>query len=253
MKVTKISFVVLLLGCGIDSCVTQPEYSVIPHVDLLGITFSRGDIAKGVQDTLTFKLKFKDGDGDLGAAQEDANSLDSSSPWYYFYKPTDFSVVPKTTYSDQIPGYKLINYRVKRTIPQFDTLPTLVCGSWEEERKDGRVTDTVYTFQNRKAYNVNVNVYAKNNAGVYEAYNFTTPNYNWTNCSYNLFRATFPDLSNNRQNALEGVITFRIASYYLYGFFNTETLKMDITVYDRAHHASNIVGKKDFTIAQITK
>ena len=253
MRLTKISLLALLVSSFADSCVKQPEYSTSPRIDLTSITFRRGDITKGVQDTLTFRLRFADGDGDLGAITDDSNSLDSSNPWYYFYNVTDFSITPRVNYTDQLPGFKLITYQTKRKVPQFTNLPALTCGSWELLRKDGLIVDTLYTTQNLKAFNVGIDVYAKNNAGIYELYNFATPNYNWTNCSYNLFRATFPDLSNDRQTALDGVITFRINSFYLYPFFNTKTLKMDITVFDRAYHASNMVEKKDFTISQISK
>jgi hypothetical protein len=131
-------------------------------------------------------------------------------------------------------------------------LPPLVCGSWEQLRdKDSHPIDTVYTKQNARAYNVTVDVYAKNSSGDYVPY--SPANYDFTNCSYNLFRSTFPDLSNGRQTALDGVITFRITSYSLQAFFNTQTLKMDITINDRAFHYSNTVEKKDFKLSQITK
>jgi len=250
MRLTKISALALLTACLSDSCVNPPEYSVIPHIDLESITFMRGDINKGVPDTLAFKLKFKDGDGDLGAYPSNPNSLDQSNPWYYFYNVADFSTMPQTNYTDQVPGYKLINYQVKRTIPQFADLPGLVCGSWELLRQDGRIIDTLYITQNLKAFNVHVDVFSKQ-GGAYLPYG--PNNYDIGNCPYNLFRATFPNLSKDRSTALAGLITFRIISLDLYRYFNTQTLKMDVTIFDRAYHASNVVGKKDFTIAQISK
>lgn len=256
MRLTKISLLGLVLLCLIGSCVEQSGYSIVPHIDLLDITFKRGDITKSIQDTLIFRLKFSDGDGDLGVTNPDPNSFDFYNPWYYFYNPNNLSILRGTDLKEQVPqGYKLINWAAKRTVPQFDTLPALVCGSWELLRNSqSQVTDTIYIRQNLKAYNVNVDVYAKDNAGTYQPYNFAVgPNYDFSNCAYNLFRATFPDLSNNGQTALDGVITFRIASHFLYEFFNTHTLKMDITVNDRAFHTSNVVEKKDFTIAQISK
>lgn len=253
MRLTKISLLILLMVCFFGSCVKQPEYSSVPHIDLLDITFRRGDLTRNIQDTLIFRLKFTDGDGDLGATSADSNYFDSYNPWYYAYNPTNLSAILRgVDPTGQLPqGYKLINYSAKRMIPQFDTLPPLVCGSWEPLRKNGQTIDTVYIRQNLKAYNVNVDVYAKNNAGAYDLYNYA--NYDWDKCSYNLFRATFPDLSNSRQTALDGTITFRITSFDLVDFFNTKILKMDISIYDRLYHMSNVVEKKDFTISQITR
>lgn len=250
MRLTKISLLAVMIGCLSDSCVNPPEYSVIPHIDLQDITFTHGNIANGIPDTLVFKLKFKDGDGDLGAGSDDPNALDQSNPWYYFFNVTDFSVMPHTSYTDQIPGYKLINYQVKRTVPQFADLPRLGCESWELLRENGRVIDTLYITQNLNAFTVNVDVYAKQ-AGVYLPYGPANNDIN--RCSYNLFRATFPNLSSDRSKAFDGLITFRIVSFNLSGFFNTQILKMDITIFDRARHPSNVVEKKDFTIAQISK
>jgi len=254
MRLTKISFVVLLIACCVDSCVNQPEYSFAPRIELLDITFRRGDASKAAQDTLTFKLRFTDGDGDLGAKIDDPNSLDSNNPWYFFYNSTNLSaILYGIDPSAQVPaGYKIINYQAKRTITQFDTLPPLVCGSWELLRNSqNQPTDTVYIRQNFRAYNVNVDVYAKNSTGTYEPYNYAAQSID--KCSYNVFRATFPDLSNDGQRALDGLITFRLTSFDLFHFFNTRTLKMDITINDRAYHMSNTVEKKDFTIAEISK
>jgi hypothetical protein len=232
--------------------VDPPKYLSTPHIDLLDITFKRGNAAANQQDTLIFRLKFTDGDGDLGVTDADSNSVESYNPLYYYYSTSNFSVQPWINPTDQFTGYKVINYAVKRSIAQFDTLPPLLCGSWEPLRKNGVVVDTIYTKQNLKAYNVNVDIYSKNN-GVYETFDPWIADAEWNQCSYNLFRAAFPDLSNGRQTALDGVITFRIGSFSLYEIFNTRTLQMNIVIYDRARHVSNVVGKKDFTIAQITK
>lgn len=256
MRFTKNLLLFLLLIGSVATCVEQPKYNVVPEIKLLDITFKRGDLTKGVQDTLIFRLTFKDGDGDLGVTSADSTSFDSRNPWYFFYNPSNLSaILYSVDPAVQLPaGYKIINYHAKKTIQQFDTLPALVCGSWELLRNaQSQPTDTVYIRQNLKAYNVNVDVFAKDNNGNYVPYNYATPNYDFTNCSYNLFRATFPDLSNDRQTALDGVITFRISSFYLYSFFNTRTLKMDITINDRAFHVSKPVSKEDFTILQITK
>jgi hypothetical protein len=239
----------------IDSCVKQPEYSVVPHIDLIDITFKPGNlnVTPAIPDTIIYRVKFRDGDGDLGFLQDDT-TIEYFNPWYYVYNPTNFSILRGVSSTDPIPsGYQFINYKAKRTVPQFDTLPELVCGSWELLKNSvGQTIDTIYIRQNLRAYNVNVNVFVKNNSGVYVAYD---PGYDFTSCNPNQFRAAFPDVSNDgKPGPLDGTLTWRLQSYnFLHGSLNTKTLKMDITINDRAYNISNTVEKADFTLQQITK
>lgn len=260
MRWTKIlgSFFILLWLVG--ACVKQPEYSVVPQIDLLDVTFKKGNLTSRIPDTLIFKIKFTDGDGDLGVSGTDSISdkwFYSYNPWYGVYNLKDLSVVYVVDNTQQIPStYSFINYKAKRTIPQFDTLPPISCGKWELLRDSkGLVKDTIYTLQNLKAYNINLDVYTKNGSGTYDKFNPTTywDDGTLTSCAPNVFRATFPNLSNSRKSALDGVITFRIQSFYLDLLFSTKTLKMEVTISDRAFHVSNIAEKHDFTLQQIRK
>ena len=254
MKWTKNLVVYLILAGAVGSCVKQPEYSVIPRIDLLDITFRKGNLQTSTPDTLIFRLKFADGDGDLGVSSADSNTINSYNPWYYIYRSTDFDIKRGPDNTAPIPtGYSFINYYAKRKIPQFDTLPALGCANWELlHDSQGKLKDTIYIRQNFRAYNINVDVYERDNNGVYNKFDPATY-FDLTGCAPNLFRATFPDLSKDRNGPLDGVITFRIQSFGLSYLFSTQTLKMDITINDRAFNLSNTVEKKDFTLQQITK
>jgi hypothetical protein len=256
MRLTKNLLIALLLVL-VGSCVKQPDYSIVPHIELIDITFKKGNVnsVPAIPDTLIYRIKFTDGDGDLGTNSSDSsNSIYSYNPWYFVYNTTNFSLLIATDNNSQIPsGYKYINYQTKRTVQQFDTLPPLGCQNWELERdSQGRVSDTVYIQQNLRAYNVNVDVYTKNSSGTYDKFDPSTY-FDLRSCAPNVFRSTFPDLSNASSGPLDGVITFRIQSYYLGALLNTKTLKMDITISDRAYHVSNAAEKTDFTLQQITK
>ncbi|MBI1769905.1 MAG: hypothetical protein HY015_08485 [Bacteroidetes bacterium] len=259
MRWTKNLAVYLILLWAVGSCVKQPEYSVVPHIDLLDITFRKGNLQPTppnppTPDTLIFRLKFSDGDGDLGASSIDSGTFDSYSPWYYIYRQTDFNIKRGVDNTAPIPqGYTFINYYAKRKVPQFDTLPSLGCANWELLKdSQGKLKDTIYIRQNLRAYNINVDVYIKNSNGIYDKFDPATY-FDLQGCAPNLFRATFPDLSKDRKSPLDGVITFRIQSYGFSYLFSTHTLKMDVTINDRAFHNSNTVEKKDFTLQQITR
>ncbi len=197
----------------------QPEYSVIPRIfDPLDITFRKGNLQTSTPDTLIFRIKFADGDGDLGVSSVDSFAFDSYNPWFYIYRYFDIRRGPDNT--APIPtGYSFINYYAKRKIPQFDTLPALGCSNWELlHDSQGKLKDTIYIRQNLRAYNINVDVYTRDNSGVYNKFDPSTY-FDLTGCAPNL----------------------------------SQTLKMDVTINDRAFHLSNTVEKKDFTLQQITK
>jgi hypothetical protein len=239
----------------VDSCVKQPEYSIIPHIDLIDITFRKGNLTAtpATPDTLIFRFKFTDGDGDLGVNSFDSSSMNFYNPWYFVYNPTNFNIEVGADYTVPPPsGYVFINYKARK-LQQFDTLPGINCTNWQTIKDtQGKVTDTIYMQQNLKAYNMDLEVYQKNNSGTYDKFDPATY-FHFPGCNPNLFRGTFPDLSNDRSSPLDGVITFKLQSYGLSFIFGASTLKMDITIRDRALHSSNTIEKTDFTLLQITK
>jgi hypothetical protein len=214
-------------------------------------------LKKGAVDTLIFKIKFTDGDGDLGVGPEDSSNITYFNPWYWAYRPSDFATGFTVNNSQALPtGYTWLNYKARK-FHQFDTLPGINCGNWELLSNNATppvVIDTIYVSQNLKAFNINVDVYLKNNNGTYDKFN-PLDCIPFPHCNPNLFRATFPDLSNERKiSPLDGTITFRIQSFALASCLGTgTTLKMDVSINDRAFHQSNVVEKKDFTLQQITQ
>ncbi len=246
----------LLLILAVDSCIKEPTYSIIPHIEFQDLIFRKGSI----QDTLIFRLKFTDGDGDLGIGAEDLtgpNFYNYYNPWYWAYNTTDFTQQAFAVDNTLTPptGYQWITYK-SRKLPQFDTLPGINCENWQQLKDNSaqpKVIDTIYMTQNLKAFNINVDVYIKNSSGAYVKFN-PGDYFSFPGCSPNLFRGAFPDLSNDRKSSpLDGTITYKLQSSGLYYLFSTKTLKMDVTINDRAFHISNVIEKKDFTLQQITR
>src|SRR5258708_16332057 len=102
MRWTKNLVVYLILLWAVGSCVKQPEYSVIPRIfDPLDITFRKGNLQTSTPDTLIFRIKFADGDGDLGVSSVDSFAFDSYNPWYYIYRSTNFTI--KSVAANTIP------------------------------------------------------------------------------------------------------------------------------------------------------
>lgn len=268
----------VLIGVA-DSCIKEPTYSVVPQIEFAGdgIIFKKGSLTARIPDTLIFKIKFKDGDGDLGYGPEDENSVYYYNPWFWAYSPTSlkkyitdsnigpFSIYNSTTLSryDRLSGItslpdtlEWINWGATK-LSEFDTLPGINCQNWQQVYTDdatgSKVSDSVYITQNFKAFNVNIDLYKMVGTN-YVLYNPET-DFHFPSCNFNLLRATFPDLSNDRKNApLEGIITFRLQSLGLYTLFGGSTkLKIAVTINDRAFHASNTIAMKDHTLQQLMK
>src|SRR5579859_1821041 len=166
MRATRSLLLGVILVWITDACLQPPEYSVIPHIDLVDLTFKPGDISQQIQDTLIITLKFKDGDGDLGKGPDDSSSWDSYSPWYWAYDTTNFSTGYTGDNVSPLPGaYKFITYKSKRTLPQFDTLPDISCIHWEQRFKGQVLVDTLYVTQNSRAFNITADVYTSSTGG----------------------------------------------------------------------------------------
>lgn len=241
----------------VGACLKQPEYSVIPEITFNQIYFVKGDLTKGVSDSLVLKFDFKDGDGDLGVGSLDSSSsLNYFNPWYYAYRTTDFQIGYTNDRTITLPtGYKWINYQVKKKVAQFDTLPDINCSNWEQiNNTSGSVSDTLYITQNAKAYNINVDLYTKDGSGQYVKFNPATY-FTFPGCNPNLFRGTFKDLSSDRgkNSPIEGTFRYNIQSAALNLIFGSKTLMIRVYILDRQFHQSNVIEYKDFRLSDITK
>lgn len=257
MKRIKNLIIGVSLMAIVGACLKQPEYSVIPQISFNQIYFVKGNPTKGITDSLVIKFDFKDGDGDLGVGSLDSSSsLEYFNPWYYAYRPSDFRVGYTNDRTITLPdGYKWINYNVKKTVPQFDTLPAINCSNWEQiSNTGGSVSDTLYITQNAKAYNINVDLFTKDSNGQYVQFNPATY-FSFPGCNPNLFRGTFKDLSSDRgkNSPIEGTFRYNIQSAALNLLFSGKTLMIRVYIMDRQFHQSNVIEYKDFQLSSITK
>jgi len=246
---------ILILTWVVGACLKQPENSVIPQIQLQSLNFKHEFPAAA--DTLILTLKFTDGDGDLGIEGNETaiytssiDSTDINSPFYYVYDSTSKlcgSHICTTHYN----GYTLprgahyVNYKMKRTIPSADTLPSLSCKNWELRASPA---DTLYLQTNPYNNNIFVDIYTKNADGTYAYFD---PNnvYPFGNlCVTNFFNGRFPILPSDlgKRSSLDGTITYKIQSAGLYIFLRGKTIKARTYILDRAFHKSNLVESDDF-------
>lgn len=237
MKVRGFGFVVFGLGALlVASCFQPPEYSPIPIIEFDKIVFR--DAPSPAFDTISLSVKFKDGDGDLGLASDIASDtlVPYNNKFYFVFSDGTF-----------------ITYKTKRTNPNYDTLPAYVqpynCTNWQITTLNKK-TDTVYFQLNPNHYNIFVDWFVKNNDGSFTEFNWLTA---FDGCA--TYDGRFPRLSADYSHKapMEGTIKYNMQSSGFLILFSIKTLKLRVTIQDRALHKSNTIETPEFTLQSIKK
>lgn len=240
-----------VLALFLLSCFDPPEYSNIPVIEFDKVTFV--DVANTSDpDSLIVTIRFKDGDGDLGL---DAN--DPNDTLYPFQSRTFFDTIPNSPVGYYYPGNEdvtYITYSTRRTNPNYDTLPPFTkpynCINWEI-LTIRNVVDTFYFQRNPFHNNITVDFLIKNGDGSFTEFDWTKE-FAYPQCGIT-FDGRFPILSRDlsRSAALDGKIRYGMASTGFNILFSIKTLKLRITIFDRALNRSNTVETPEFTLQQI--
>jgi hypothetical protein len=247
---------------AVNACFTPPNYPIAPQIEILNndLAFIKNTNSIGL-DTLRIVLKFTDGDGDVGVIRTQDLPLDERAVFYYLLNSN--GQVSLTTIDRSN-----INYRFKRLNPNFRMpnsgakLPEFItpfnCTSWElEEDKNNVVIDTVYIERNPNHFNIFIDYLIKNNDGTFTEFNFDDF-FIFPFCGDAVFNgARIPNLSKEigKNSPLDGKITFNITATIgaLDLLFSIKTLKLKISIVDRALNKSNEVESKEFTLQSIRK
>ena len=228
----------VVVAIFLASCADPPQYSNVPEIIFDNIIFR--DIADpSAVDSLIVTVRFKDGDGNLGL---DASEL--SAP----YNDKTYFRFPDGTF---------VTYKTKRTIAKYDTLPPFSkpynCINWEIKTVNAKL-DTFYFQLNPNHYNIFVDFFVLNNDGVYTEFDWQK-DFTYPNCGIP-FDGRFPVLSKDlsRKTPLDGTIRYAVQSTGFLILFSNKTLKLKITIQDRALNKSNTVETiPAFNLQQITK
>ncbi len=242
------------------SCFDPPEYSNVPAIEFESVSFV--DVpdtpTEFNPDSLILVIRFKDGDGDLG--------LDANDPYdtlYPYHTRTFFDTIRNSPVGYYYPTIDTtyITYKTFRTDRygwkpklSFDTLPSFTkpynCVNWDILSKDG-VVDTFYFELNPYQYNIKVQFFVQQSNGDFKEFNWTEE-FAYPQCGITL-DGRFPILSKDlsRSAALDGRIRYSMPSLGFNFLFSIKTLKLRVTVFDRALNESNAVETPPFTLQQI--
>ena len=220
-------YLLFLFGASLvlTACLEAPEFGDSPRLTGIDVYFREVDRQP---DSLVVRVDFEDGDGDLGVSGRENNADDyipipnPDDGGFWFFDPDDQRLPP-------------FNCR------QFTDI--------DLNLTDGVVNlDTIRADYNEAYYNYSITLYTKVN-GQYEEYDFLLQR----ECSPPL-GGRFPPLRDDFSvdRPLKGVIQWGSVGFYKSQFRN-DTLRIDVTIRDRAGNVSNVVTKEDFTLEGITR
>ncbi len=239
----------LLIMTVVNACFTPPDYPITPQIEFINDELGFFKNSTGF-DTLKIALKFTDGDGDVGL--DDSFTDPKYAPQYFFFRNSSGQFILSTLNQSNV------NYKFKRQNPSFQ-LPDFVtpfnCNSWVLKKVNNVVVDTIYTELNPNHYNIFVDYFTKNNNGTFTKFD-VDENFIFPFCGdRSLNGARIPNLTKDpgKASPLDGKIRFAINSIGLDFLFSTKTLKLKITIQDRALNKSNEVESNEFTLQSIRK
>jgi hypothetical protein len=237
--IRNLSWMILLMWL-VGACLTPPEYPTTPQIEILNDEMYFGKSNEGKQDSIVIALKFKDGDGDLGLSTSDDSNEKYALQYYFNYKG------------------KPVTFKTRAEYPELN-LPDFVspydCTNWEDIKEaNGTVTDYRYTEFNLNYYNIFVDFYTQNSDLTFTKFDpasyFKRPF-----CDIKGYNGRFPILSKDlgKSSPLDGKLIYTMKSLGFEALFSIKTLKLVVTIQDRALNKSNTVETKEFKLKDILR
>jgi len=285
MKIIKSLSIFSILIVLFGSCFNPPEFSTVPHIEFEDIFFKITP-SSVEQDSLIVTISFKDGDGDLGLSPDDIDAPFNEGSYFLEDNGVLFPLGTEERYTDLPPfTYRLTsNAKGKLATVRTPGRPPFVlpntCLSYKygevyisEEDKDifdntYNLTQTLKSPNNPTAYVLLDTFYYEFNPNHYNIdVDFlikapTDPKadsegfivFDWriaSNCSSN-FYGRFPVLS-DKKRALEGTLRYGMKSSGFQPLLGGKTIKLQITIRDKALNNSNTIRTPEFTLNSITR
>lgn len=220
-------YVLLLIVFALSSCLEEPEFPAEPRlVGIESIIFEENP-EPGAADTLSIRVEFEDGDGDLGLL---GSGADVEPPYHEIdivEGPDGYPI----RYDAKIHGA----FNCKDYYPVNDT--AIVIDNWILE-----LGDTVLIEYNKFGRNFDIQLLIKEQEEFVE-YDFRA------RCVAPLGGRFMPlkdDFSNKKP--LKGILEYKAVSSALLLLFRNDTLKVRVQIRDRALNESNVVESKAFTL-----
>lgn len=267
-------YLLLALLCIAMGCEEgESDYPIEPYIEFKTISYEDG-ATEVDQDTITFKISYRDGDGDLGRSHEN-----NSSPFNMFYAFTvDNGIVSKhplepagsnftfaLIVSSSSPSQKVITKALRKDseipgIPEFNNetacenyvmteiKPSLIgiMPLSSKEAENGFYYDTILIERNEYHYNIMIDFFIQE--GDSEFVKWEVASEPFPVCLEGFYgimpiidgkkRSEFFTVKGNRTT---GSLTVELRSIGFRHEFANKKVKLRIQIIDNAQHKSNIV------------
>lgn len=214
---------IFFLTASSAACISPPDnFPSVPSISFESIEFAPSSSL----DSLIIGINFQDAEGDLGLS-----ATDNDPP----FNNVDFqrnSSGELITYSDKPPEAPSYN--------PIDWLVDPIVGNQV-------VKDTIWVKQNPNQFNIFVKFFIKRQ-GQFTEFRWQDPPF------YTTFNGRFPRvLSSTEGQPVEGNIRYAMQSSGWEAIFRNDTIRVDVSIQDRALNKSNEVSSPEITLKSITK
>ncbi|MDR7129714.1 hypothetical protein J2X69_002059 [Algoriphagus sp. 4150] len=213
-------FFLLLLAAA---CINPPDnFPSVPKITFESIEYA----PTSGSDSLIIGIDFQDAEGDLGLS-----GTDNAPPFHEldFLRNSAGELITYGTRPADAPSYNPIDWSVNPLVGNV------------------RVNDTIWVKPNPNQYNIFVKFFIKRN-GQFTEYRWQDPPF------YTTFNGRFPRiLTSDAGQAVEGNIKYGMLSAGWEAIFRTDTIRIDVSIQDRALNRSNEVSSPEVTLRQITR
>ena len=220
----------LFIFFGMLSCNEKPTFPTTPIIELNEFYFK--DIANLSLDSLVLKVKFEDGDGDLGL-----ESFETAPPYQLLdvvtSGPPNFDTV---RYGDpNTPAYDCVNYEIIRK---------------ESSVNDSLVVtaDTILVERNLDHFNIFLDFLIKTDDGSFRVFNPALER----NCAPPYHGRYFVLNTARDIRPLEGELQYSLVSGFLL-LFRNDIIKIRVQIQDRSLNKSNVIETEEFRIFDIIR
>jgi hypothetical protein len=283
MKMFRSLVLVVFCGALVSSCFDPPEYPDAPEITFKSVSYVKGgqplpdDPSQVAADSIILVLNFKDGDGDVGVSAGETLPP-FNDRWYYTKSEVGFDPDSRNDCTGMGNHCYFVNPLVKEfakyvTIadsrtPKYDTLNPFTkpfnCVNWDviyydDDKNNDTPTvplDTLYFILNPHYNNIFVEFEMKLDNPPDPSYPYETFDeqkfFTYPSCGVRSFYGRIPILSEDlgTNTPLEGEIRYAIPSISFETIFGARTLRLKISIEDRALHRSNTVYTRDFSLRE---
>ncbi|MCE7056760.1 hypothetical protein LZF95_18905 [Algoriphagus sp. AGSA1] len=205
------------------ACISPPDnYPSVPKITFESIEY----VPTTGSDSLIIGVDFQDAEGDLGLS-----GTDNAPPFHEvdYQRDANGNLITYANRPAEAPSYNPRDWVVRPLIGNTT------------------VNDTIWVVPNPNQYNIFVKFFIKRN-GQFTEYRWEDPPF------YTTFNGRFPRmLTSDVGQAVEGNIRYAMLSTGWEAIFRNDTIRIDVSIQDRALNRSNEVSSPEVTLSQITR